>query len=87
MCLHGEGVVEVSVQVAHRNLGVGQAHTGRLIADFLTAGLAHNSLAALAFNTVGDVGSTSGVFGWAPGEEEFSCIGGGDEVLWGRGEA
>lgn len=87
MGLHGEGVVEVSVQLAHRNLGVSQTHAGRLITDFLSAGLAHHPLTALAFNTVGDVRATSSVFRRAPGEEEFSCAGGGNEVTWGRRES
>lgn len=77
----------MSVQLAHGNPGVRQAGAGRLVADFLSARLAHNALAALAFNAVGDVGSTSGVFRRAPGEEEVSCGGGGHEVSWGRGEA
>lgn len=69
---------------------MGQARAGRLVADFLSAELADIALAALAFDAVGDVGSTSGVCRRAPGEEEFSCGelgGGGHEVSWGRGEA
>lgn len=84
--LHGEGVVQVSVQVAHRDLGVGQAHAGWLIVDLFTARLAHNPLTALAFNLIGDVCPTAGVFRGAPGEEELSCIGGRHEVPRSRGE-
>lgn len=87
MCLNSEGVVEVSIQVTHRDLGVRQAHAGRLIADFFTTGLAYNSFAALAFNTVGDIVSSSSVFRWAPGQEELPCTGGGHQILWGRGKS
>lgn len=84
--LYGEGVVQVSVQVAHPNFGVGQAHAGWLIVDLFTTRLAHNPLTALAFNFIGDVCSTAGVFRRAPGEEEFSCIGGRHEIPRSRGE-
>lgn len=86
LCLYGEGVVQVSIQFAHPNFGVRQAHTGWLIVDLFTARLAHTSLTALAFNFIGNVCSTAGVFRWAPGEKEFSCIGGSHEVPWSRGE-
>lgn len=87
MSLHGEGVVEVSVQLAQRHLGVGQTRAGRVVADFLSAGLARVSIAALALDAVGDVSAASGVFRRAPRDEEFSCrqlSGGGHEVPWGR---
>lgn len=73
LSLYGEGVVQVSIQVAHQNLGFCQAHIGWLIVDFFTARLAHEPLAALAFNVVGDVRSATCVLWWAPGEKEFSC--------------
>lgn len=87
VCLYSEGVVQVSIQVAHQNLGVCQAHTGRLITDFLSTRLARNSLTALTFNIVGNISSTTSVFRWAPGQEEFSCTCGGYKVSWGWGEA
>lgn len=90
MGLHGERVVEVCVQRADGHLGVGQACAGRLEADFLSAQLADAVLATLAFDAVGDVGTTCGVLGRAPGEEQFSrgeLHGGCDEVSWGRREA
>lgn len=86
LCLYGKGVVQVSIQVAHQNFGVRQAHTGWFIVDLFTTRLAHNSLAALAFNFIGDVCSTAGVLWWAPGENEFSCVGGSHEVPWSRRE-
>lgn len=84
---HREGVVQVSVQVAHQHFGVRQAHTGRVIVDFFTARLAHDALAALALNVIGDVCSTAGVFRRAPGQEQLSSVGSGHEVPGGRGEA
>lgn len=87
LSLYGEGVVQVSVQVAHQHFGVCQAHTGWLIVDFFTARLASKPLTALAFNVIGDVRSTACVFGRVPGEKEFSCTGGSQEVSWCRGEA
>lgn len=90
MCLHSEGVVEVSVKLAHCNLGDRQACTGRLVVDFLSAGLADGALAAPAFDIVGDVSAAASVFRRVPGEQEFACRelgGGGHKVSWGRGEA
>lgn len=86
LSLYAEGVVQVSIQVAHQNFGVRQAHVGWLIMDFFTAGLAHETLAALAFNVIGDVRSTTCVLRRTPGEKEFSCTVGGQEVSWCRGE-
>lgn len=86
LSLYGEGVVQVSIQVAHQNFRVCQAHIGWLIVDFFTARLAHEPLTALAFNVIGDVRSTSCVLRWAPGEKEFSCTVGSQEVSWCRGE-
>lgn len=85
--LHGEGVVQVSVQVAHQDPGVRQPRAGRLVVELLAAGLARAPVAALALHAVGDVCPTAGVFGRAPGKEELSRAGGRHEVPRGRGEA
>lgn len=86
LSLYGEGVVQVSIQVAHQNFGFCQAHIGWLIVDFFTARLAHEPLASLAFDVIGDVRSTTCVLWWAPREKEFSCTVGSQEVTWCRGE-
>lgn len=86
LSLYGEGVVQVSIQVAHQNFGVCQAHIGWLIVDFFTARLAPERLAALAFDVIGDVRSTACVLRRAPGEKEFSSTVGSQEVSRCRGE-
>lgn len=85
--LHGEGVVEVRLQVADRHPGLGQPGAGRLVADLVPAGQAQRALAALALHAVGEVRAAASLLRGAPGEEQLPAAAGGHQVPGSRGES
>lgn len=64
--LHGESVVEVGLQLAHRHPGVHQALAGWLEAHLLPARLARGAITASTLHTVGDVTTAARVLRRAP---------------------
>ena len=66
--LHGEGVVQMRVQVTNHNLSVLQDCRTRLEADLLATWDTHGPLAVFALHTVGEVPAAPGHQRQAPGQ-------------------